>query len=208
MVDKNKFIDKASEAKSVKAALAREVEVPEDSGDFDLSEMYHQNSKYTAEEKMQAVVAYITTGTSKQAAKYCVVPPNTIRYWKASATWWPEAVAYARQMKQEELDARMTRVIDLAVGEVEDRLINGDEVVRQGGEIVRKKMGGKEAATTAAILFDKRALIRGEPTSRTERVSVDDQLNQLKDSFEKFSQEITRKVDAKVIDGERLMDDE
>ena len=203
MVDKNKFVDKLKDATSVKETLASEQKAPEDTGDYDLSEMYHPSSKYTAEEKFQAVMAYITTGNSKQAQKYCIVPANTIRYWKANASWWPEAVAYAKQQKQEELDAKLTKIIDLAVDQVEDRLINGDEVLTKNG-IERKKMSGKDAATTGAILFDKRQLIRGDPTSRTEKVSVDESLAALKAGFERLSEEIQEKLDLRTIEGERL----
>jgi hypothetical protein len=38
-----------------------------------------------------------------------------------------------------------------------------------------------------AILFDKRQLIRGEATSRTESISTDRRLEKLKSEFEKFS---------------------
>ena len=58
---------------------------------------------------------------------------------------------------------------------------------RKAGEFRRKPVETK----TLAILFDnlttKRQLVRGEPTSISAKIGVEDRLEQLKESFEKFA---------------------
>ena len=54
--------------------------------------------------------------------------------------------------------------------EILDRVRNGDVVVTKDGAKVRKPLSGKDLVHVHAIVHDKRAMIRGEPTSRTEKV--------------------------------------
>ena len=52
----------------------------------------------------------------------------------------------------------------------------------------------------AAVSHDKRALLRGDPTSRTERVSAADRINKLRDEFAGMMQDRVDKVVDKVKD--------
>ena len=72
--------------------------------------------------------------------------------------------------------------IDKDLKEMEDRLTNGD--LNAKGEKV--PVSAVQLASIFGTLYDKRALIRGEPTSRVERVSVDQQLNKLHKRFEEI----------------------
>lgn len=56
-------------------------------------------------------------------------------------------------------------------------------------------MSGKDAAQVAAIMVDKRNLLRGKPTSRVERMSESDKLKQLADQFRAY-------VKGRVLEGE------
>ena len=210
MVDKNKFLaNKPQDGGSVKEVLDEAVRrdgVPSDSDEFDLSSMYDPRSKYTPEQKMQAVMAYVATGTSRQAQKYCIVPEETIRWWKHAAHWWPEAVHYAKQVKQEELDAKLTGVIDSAVEQLHDRILNGDEVLTKEGDTRRKKMSGREIAMTMGIAYDKRGMIRTEAVGSSHKESIEESLEKLADKFQQFSEELERNRTAKIIDGERIED--
>lgn len=60
----------------------------------------------------------------------------------------------------------MTDAINQAIFQMTDRINNGDYVRdTKTGEIVRVPMKGKELAVSAAVVFDKRSLIRGDATS-------------------------------------------
>src|SRR5690606_8026931 len=121
--------------------------IPEgvDDNEFSLSDMYDPRSCYTAEQKMAAVTAYVVTGNSKQASKAVqealglTISPNTIRWWKASASWWPMALRKAQREKNDEVDAAMTRVMHVGLGMIERILDRGEQVITKDGDIVFKE---------------------------------------------------------------------
>lgn len=170
-----------------------------DDNEFSLSDMYDPRSKYTADEKFAAVMAYLVTGNSKSAAKVCNIPNATIRWWKASAAWWPDALEQCRKQKNDEIDAKITKILDKAVGNIADVLENGEEVATKQGEIVRKMPSGRDQTIIAATLFDKRNLIRGEPTSRNSSKTTEEILGNLLEKFEHLSNEIQTRKDPRVV---------
>ena len=151
---------------------------------WDMSELYSSRSCYTAQQKLQAVTAYVMTGTVRGSARITGLTPQLISEWKNKSSWWPDAYAAVKVQKQEEMDGIMTSIIHFAGEEVVDRLLNGDEVITKDGDLIRKKMSGKDTAWTLAIVSDKRALLRGDPTSRTEKIDQNKLIEALKQSFE------------------------
>ena len=158
---------------------------PRVNNEYDYSELYSPRAKYTAEEKLQAVTAYVMTGTAVGAARVTGQLADTIREWKNHSSWWPDAYIQAKKERQEEMDGVMTAIVHEAGYQVLDRIQNGDEVIDKDGNVVRRKMSGKELATVMGITYDKRSLLRGDPTSRTEKVDtkqiLDDVREQLKE---------------------------
>lgn len=130
---------------------------------------------HTPGERLQAALAWAVSGTSKAASDLCGIPASTIRDW-AQQEYWPALVAEARQLKNDELDGKLTNILDLCTELLTKRLraaLDDPDVAR----------GIRDAAIVAGIAHDKRALLRGDPTSRTERVSANDRLAKLKDEF-------------------------
>lgn len=176
-------------------------EVSEDSLDIELHDLYAANGKYTPEQKVEAVMAYLVTGTSRKASKICEVPEGTIRWWKKAAVWWMDVYDECKKKKQEELDASFTNVIHEGVEILADRMKNGDsKLVAKTGDVVNIPMSGRDVAISLAVMFDKRQLLRGEATSRSEKVSETDRLDKLQQQFEKMAQEV-HGYNAKTIEG-------
>jgi hypothetical protein len=96
---------------------------------------------------------------------------------------------------QDQLDAELTGIISKATSEIVDRLENGDEVLDKNGNTRRKKLSSRDLTMVLAILFDKRALIRGDPTSRTEKITSEATLDKMITKFE----DLARKMGDKVI---------
>ena len=69
--------------------------------------------------------------------------------------------------KGRELDSKLSQIIDRALDEVADRLMNGDCKIGHEGKLVRVPIPAKDAAIVAAVMFDKRQIIRNLPTSIT-----------------------------------------
>lgn len=145
---------------------------------------------YTAEDRMRAVTAYLATGDSGKASKICGIPSSTIRDWKNKSHWWPDVYAKACAYYDQELDAKMTALIHDAHNAIEDRLQDGDYQVLRDGTLVRKPISGKDALMIAAVLIDKRAIRRGEPTSRSERVSKGEMVDELMNRFKQAAKEV------------------
>jgi hypothetical protein len=102
--------------------------------------------------------------------------------------WWVEIQKRVYVEQNENLSSRINEVLDKSLIEIKDRLEHGDMFFdRKTGEFRRKPVETK----TLAILFDnlttKRQLVRGEPTSISAKIGVEDRLEQLKESFEKFA---------------------
>lgn len=153
-------------------------------------------SPYTPHDKLRAALAYIISASSKKAETMTGIPAHTIRTWKTTAPWWPKAVEYALLAKREELDANLTEIQTLANTAVMDRIRNGDEKY-VNGESVRILMSGKDLMLVSSIARDKQAVMRGQPTSITAKLSDDDKLTALAD---KITRAITS-ADPKVIEG-------
>ena len=160
-----------------------------DCSQVDLTSLYSAKAKYTAEEKLAAVVAYVLTGTVRGVVRLTGFKQQVISDWKNNSTWWPDAYRQIKLEKQEEVDGTLTSIIHAAGSGILDRILNGDEVIDKNGDLVRRKMSGKELAWTMGITFDKRALLRGDPTSRTEKVDQTAIIEELKGSFAAMARE-------------------
>jgi len=164
-----------------------------------MAEMFRCNQKYNVVQKMQAAMGYVLTGTSYGASKLSGVPAFTIRKWKSESTWWQNAVEEARKRKQDQLDGILTGILDKALGEIVDRLIDGDEVVvARTGTKIRKKIGARDLIGIFSSLYEKRALLRGDPTARTERNSTEKDLQNMVKKLEEASMRILAQPKAEV----------
>jgi hypothetical protein len=120
-----------------------------------------QGISYTPQQRWDAALAWSVTGSSEGAARLCQVPADTILYWSTHADWWPLFIREIRERQGQELDAKITGTLDKALNKIAEGLDND-------------KVTARDAAVTFAILYDKRALHRGQATSRVERVNLSD----------------------------------
>lgn len=145
-----------------------------------------RRDRYTDKEKLNAVCTYAVTGNSRRCAEIVKIPEATIRAWKGTE-WWAEAMARVVAEKDETLTVELSALVDKAVQQVNDRLDNGNYIYdTKRGQMIRKPIDAKELAIVTAIAIDKRQLIRGEPTSRTESISQNERLKSLQEQFKKF----------------------
>lgn len=143
--------------------------------DFDLKALDHPSSKYTKEQKLSVITTYVLTGSVEQAGLNTGIPRKYIHSWKCKSPWWPIEVAKVRIQEQDKLDAVMTGVIDNTMGQLNDRILNGDwKKNTKTGELERIPLTAKDLAVVAGITFDKRQLIRGDATAITSRSSGTD----------------------------------
>lgn len=142
--------------------------------------------KYGLTEHREAAMAYIITGTYKGASKLAGIPRTTIRDW-SQEDWWSDAITDARKRKNNELDACLTNVIHKAIHGASEALDRGDAIkMKENGQdvIKYKPMTGKDQALTAAILIDKRAALRGDPSRITKTTADSADLTNMRKALE------------------------
>lgn len=160
------------------------------------SEMYYliaeHHSLYSVDDRIKAAMLYASEGNLAAVARQMEIKYDTIRMWK-DTPWWPLAVNECRDKKQDELDAMLSKVIYDAVNEISDRVQKGDFISKKDGTVGRLPMKGRELASTLGMLYDKRALIRGQATQHTVSVSHKDTVKNLTDKFEEFAMKLKGK---------------
>ena len=158
---------------------------------------------YTPEQAIEVAATWLVTGNSVKTEKLTGVPAATIRYWYR-LSWWKELVMVLRRAKQEELDAKLTGIIMDASEELQDRVKNGDYVKDEDGQLDRIPMKGTDLAKVTGITYDKRAMLRANPTDKLnpKSSSIEDSLKKLAGAFEQMS----RRANEKVIEGEVIHD--
>lgn len=177
----------------------------EENRGFVLSDLYTAHDKYTAEEKISAATAMMITGNSQKSSKITGIPASTIRWWANESSWWPSLMKKVRKDKNEELDAVQTDILHKTLGKLQDRVENGDAVITKDGDVAYKEVSARDLATVHGIIFDKRALNRGDPTSKSER-SDTDAIQQMARQFEKFAKQLqdggalAKPIEGEVID--------
>lgn len=157
------------------------------------------------EEKKIEVAALFAAGMSNSTdlARMTGINAATIRDWRTSE-WWPEMLEKIHAMHDEETVSKFTGIVDKSLEVIQDRLNNGDYAITKAGEVVRKPVSLRDAAVAGAIIVDKRQLLRGKPTSRSESVGVDARLSKLAEEFKKFSKakDITHEVQTITVEPE------
>ena len=145
-------------------------------------------SYYPQATKVDAATVYAVYGDIKQVSELTDVPESVIRGWKQEP-WWIEIQKQVYSEQNEKLAARISGVLDSTITHLEDRLENGDEVLNQRtGEIVSKKVDASVLAKMFENLAHQRRITRGEPTSISAKIGVDDRLKTLEKAFLRFAQ--------------------
>lgn len=142
---------------------------------------------YNLEQKTDACALYCVYGDVDQVSEMTGIPVKFLRLWK-DEPWWLEIQKKVFVEQNEKLAGRITGVLDKSLDHLVDRLDNGDYLwdVRKS-KLVRKPVDTKVLATVFNTLVTRRQLIRGEPTSISAALGVDDRLKMLADQFEKFA---------------------
>lgn len=154
---------------------------------------------YSDAKKLEVACAYAVSGNSRRVSELTKIPEGTIRAWKQTV-WWHEIQSRIHQEQNEELDVKLTKLVDKAVDQINDRLESGDFVYNaKEDKLVRKPVNAKDIAIVTAITLDKRQLLRGEPTQRVEKISENEKLTRLAEQFKKFA--LAKEIDN---DAERI----
>ena len=160
--------------------------------------MANHKKNWSEAKKVEVVTTYLALGKAPMTEAVTGVPRQTIRIWKMQP-WWKDLEREIRNEEDGELDAKLSRIIDKSLDAISERLDNGEFLLdSRTGSIKRVPVKMRDAARVTTELLDKRNLIRGKPTSITEKISTTDILQKLAAEFAGF----VRKQSEKVIEGE------
>ena len=137
------------------------------------------------DDRIQAAIAWLITGSVDEASKLCNIPPRTIRDWMTKG-WWEEVLSEAKTVKQKELDALWTGLIHKSTSELRKRLDDGDPIMTKTGTVAFMPVKAKDLAVITAIAVDKRALLRNQPTSRVEKITIEEKLIRIGSKLEEL----------------------
>jgi hypothetical protein len=117
-------------------------------------------SYYSDEQRREAVAHYVLLGNWRKVAEATGIPQRTLHDW-STQPWYGTLLAEVRAEKGTELEAAYTRILDKATAQLLDRVEHGDYVITNG-TLVRRPVSARDLALVAGIIYDKRALARGE----------------------------------------------
>lgn len=142
-------------------------------------------SKYSDEDRRQAIAEYAIHGTLSKTSEYTGIPQQTLSDW-AKNEWWQDAVREVRLQNKEVIESKYEQIILKGLDAQLERLSKGDPYVTKGKDedgsyvetVAYKPVSYRDLSTGNGIGFDKLRLIRNEPTS-IKAESTDARLNSL-----------------------------
>lgn len=147
----------------------------------------HNNLWWPEEKRIEVATLWAVLRSVPKVSELTKVSQEVIRRWKEEP-WFHNVVQRVVKEKNDILDQKLTGVIENAAELIQERLVKGDiRVNYKTGQHYEVPMDARTLALMVGILFDKRQLLRGEATSRTETISFDRRLENLKETFERFS---------------------
>jgi hypothetical protein len=128
---------------------------------------YPTASKYTHDDREQAVIFYLMFGNFHKVSEVIQIPMRTIQGWSKTA-WWGELITQTRVAKRQELESNLGRIIDKSMQTIEKSL-------------EFQEVKARDAATILGICFDKRQILNHQPTSITSTHKISDLAQQFED---------------------------
>ena len=161
----------------------------------------NHKKNWSDKKKIEVVTSYLALGKAPMVEAVTGVKAQTIRIWKMQP-WWKDLVREIQMSEDQELDGKLTKIIDKSLDVINDRLEKGEFILdSRSGTIKRVPVKLRDTHRVTSDLLDKRNVLRGKPTSITERVSTEDVLKKLAQQFQEFTKfQKTRLIEGETVD--------
>lgn len=143
----------------------------------------HKQGFWSEKKKIEAMTVWAVTGNIAEVTRLTGIDYAVFKGWQKEQ-WFQEALEELRNENDHKFDAAFTDIVAKLIDAINDRVANGDHVVLRNGEIIRKPVSLRDVIGAMMITIDKRQLLRGKPTSRSESVTVENRLEKLVSHFE------------------------
>lgn len=148
---------------------------------------------WSEKKRIEALTILAATGTYAKVEELTGVPPQTVRQWMKEQ-WARDLLDEIRNENDHAIDSKFTEIVHTALANLSQRLEQGDSKVLRDGTIVQVPISARDLAIITAINVDKRQLLRGKPTTRSENVTEGSKLQRLEQMFLKLAQSKQEKV--------------
>lgn len=112
--------------------------------------------------ELEAVRMYAECGSLAQVSRELGIAIYELQKLQRTE-WWQNELAALRREASAMKNARLTKIHNMTLEALEDRLEHGDYVQRGNG-FVRLRMSGRDLARVSEAVFKQRQLLMGEPT--------------------------------------------
>lgn len=112
--------------------------------------------------ELEAVRMYAEYGSLAQVSRELGIAIYELQKLQRTE-WWQNELAALRREASAMKNARLTKIHNMTLEALEDRLEHGDYVQRGNG-FVRLRMSGRDLARVSEAVFKQRQLLMGEPT--------------------------------------------
>lgn len=149
---------------------------------------------YPIEKKVHAACLYAVVGKLGEVSKLTDIPENQLKSMMGEQ-WWEDIVKQVHSEENDQITASMTTFIVKSMDAAIDRVENGDYYINtKTGQTFRIPVKLRDLILPVGILTDKRNLLRGEATSRTDKLGQDEILKALGNKFESFAKKLGYKA--------------
>lgn len=117
--------------------------------------------------ELKTVRAFVQTGSLAAAAREVGLSVQQVRIY-AQQVWWQQEVAALQRDSSARLDAELTTILDLTLGQLLQRLHTGDTIAiktKKGVETRQVPLKADTLTRIADVVFTKRQLLRNQPTA-------------------------------------------
>ena len=177
--------------------------------DMDIS--VEKGSKYTDEQRREAVIEYSAHGNMAKVSKVTGIPDSTLSHWKHNSEWWVTILGDLRNETSDRILPQYLEIVEKANERQIDSLQNGDEkliwdTAKKEHVVKLVKPTGKDASFMGGIAQDKARTLMNLPTAITSNESVKDSINKLaqifKDKSDQYKAEQLKEKQVSAIPGE------
>ena len=159
---------------------------------------------YPDKKKLEVVTTYLALGKIPMVESVTGVPRATIRQWKLQP-WWLEMVNQIQTESDQELDAKLSKIIERSLDAVNERIEGGEFILdSKTGTVKRIPVKLKDVHRVAVDLLDKRDLIREKPAKEKAAEIQVDILKKLASQFSEWVRVNMKKEEPRLIEAEVL----
>lgn len=157
---------------------------------------------YPESKKLETVTTYLALGKVPMVEAVVGVPRATIRQWKMQP-WWNEMVEQIQTESNQELDSKLSKIIEKSLDAVNERIEGGEFVIDpKTGSVKRVPVKLRDVHRVAVDLLDKRDILRQKPVERAEQAAAVDIMRKLASQFADWAKVHIK--EPKIVEGETI----